>query len=228
MHHPGLANGLESRFSAAWAEIKQRIAAESRKDRRKLGGESTRDAFQAQAPRSMCCLLIGARVCRLFAHPWKHFPLIYSETIRTEFLPPNGFSTVSLAFGSGSHWPSTTNRYSCRPGFMLRSPTQRPLPRSVSGVVSGFHPLKDPATNTCLAPGLTNSNEIRLIGRGGLEATGSILGGSVLMGFGLGATNFIGSAFCGSAFCDSILIGFTAEFFGFFVVLIIIGLTTNE
>ncbi len=36
----------------------------------------------------------------------------YSETTKTEFLPPNGFWTLSLALGSGTHWPSTTKRYS--------------------------------------------------------------------------------------------------------------------
>ena len=33
-------------------------------------------------------------------------------TFRTEFLPPNGLGTDSLASGSGIHWPSTTRQYS--------------------------------------------------------------------------------------------------------------------
>jgi len=33
-------------------------------------------------------------------------------TLRTEFLPPNGLGTVSLASGSGIHCPSTTRQYS--------------------------------------------------------------------------------------------------------------------
>jgi hypothetical protein len=33
-------------------------------------------------------------------------------TFRTEFLPPNGLGTVSPAWGSGIHWPSTTMQYS--------------------------------------------------------------------------------------------------------------------
>src|ERR1035437_8274642 len=33
-------------------------------------------------------------------------------TFRTEFLPPNGLGTVSLASGSGIHWPSTMRQYS--------------------------------------------------------------------------------------------------------------------
>ena len=33
-------------------------------------------------------------------------------TARIEFLPPNGLGTVSLADGSGIHWPSTTKQYS--------------------------------------------------------------------------------------------------------------------
>src|SRR5439155_1055835 len=36
----------------------------------------------------------------------------YAETTSTELRPPNGFGTVSFAFGSGNHWPSTTNKYS--------------------------------------------------------------------------------------------------------------------
>ena len=35
-----------------------------------------------------------------------------SATFRIEFLPPNGLGTVSLASGSGIHWPSTTRQYS--------------------------------------------------------------------------------------------------------------------
>jgi hypothetical protein len=33
-------------------------------------------------------------------------------TFKTEFLPPNGLGTVSLASGSGIHEPSTTRQYS--------------------------------------------------------------------------------------------------------------------
>ena len=33
-------------------------------------------------------------------------------TFRTEFRPPKGLGTVSLASGSGIHWPSTTRQYS--------------------------------------------------------------------------------------------------------------------
>ena len=33
-------------------------------------------------------------------------------TFRIEFLPPNGFGTLSLASGSGIHLPSTTRQYS--------------------------------------------------------------------------------------------------------------------
>ena len=33
-------------------------------------------------------------------------------TFKIEFLPPNGLGTVSLASGSGIHWPSTTRQYS--------------------------------------------------------------------------------------------------------------------
>src|SRR5215471_1780979 len=51
---------------------------------------------------------------------------LYSATISTEFLPPYGFCVVSLALGSGTHWPSTTKRYSCRPGGTANSPFQRP------------------------------------------------------------------------------------------------------
>src|SRR6266404_2061169 len=89
-----------------------------------------------------------------------------------EFFPPNGFCTLSLAFGSGNHWPSTTKRYSYLPGLTVRSPTQRPLPICTSGVFSGFHSLKEPATQTFLASGLTNSNEIRpAFGVSGLAGT---------------------------------------------------------
>src|ERR1035437_2122886 len=78
-----------------------------------------------------------------------------------EFLPPKGFATVCLAFGSGSHWPSTTKRYSYWPGATLRSPVHRPLPAATSGVRSGCQLLKEPATNTCLASGCTNSSTTR-------------------------------------------------------------------
>jgi hypothetical protein len=86
-------------------------------------------------------------------------PRPQAETLRTEFLPPNGFWTLSLAFGSGNHCPSTTKRYSCRPGLIFRSPTHRPFPTRLKGVRSGFHSLNEPATYTVLASGLTNSSD---------------------------------------------------------------------
>src|SRR5215467_6956475 len=79
----------------------------------------------------------------------------YAETTRTELRPPNGFWTLSLAFGSGNHWPSTTNRYSCRPVIPVRSPIHLPSLARVSG--AGCHPLNEPATETDLASGLTSS-----------------------------------------------------------------------
>src|SRR6266700_2538339 len=90
----------------------------------------------------------------------------YSETINTELVPPKGFATLSLALGSGNHWPSTTKRYSCRPGFTFRSPFQRPLPREINGVFSGFHSLNDPATATLFASGLTSSSDTTFLGAG--------------------------------------------------------------
>jgi len=33
-------------------------------------------------------------------------------TLQTEFTPPNGLGTASVACGSGVHWPSTTRQYS--------------------------------------------------------------------------------------------------------------------
>jgi hypothetical protein len=98
--------------------------------------------------------------------------LRYSETTSTEFLPPKGFCTLSFAAGSGSHCPSTTKRYSCRPGFTARSPAHFPSPRRASGVCSGFHSLNEPATKTCLASGLISSNETRFaLGDGAFGAT---------------------------------------------------------
>src|ERR1035437_1262713 len=124
-------------------------------------------------------------------------PLHYSDTIRTEFLPPNGFATLSLAFGSGSHWPSTTNRYSCRPGATLRSPAQRPLPAAASGVCSGCQLLNEPATNTWLAAGFTSSRTTR--GGGGGSA--------------FTVTGFAASAGAGAAFTNAFFV-----FFVFFII----------
>src|SRR5258708_40110491 len=82
---------------------------------------------------------------------------------------------VALAFGSGSHWPSTTKRYSCLPGLMVRSPTQRPLAVGTGGVFSGFPSLKEPATKTLLASGLTSSSETcPRLGASGVIGTGLV------------------------------------------------------
>src|SRR6266568_5243906 len=124
---------------------------------------------------------------------------LWAETRRTEFLPPKGLATLSFAFGSGSHCPSTTNRYSYRPGFTVRSPTHRPLPRGASGVFSGCHSLKEPATQTRFAPGLTNSRETR---------------------FALVELGFAVFIFAASVFVTS---GLAKLFFGLFVVLIIVA-----
>lgn len=78
--------------------------------------------------------------------------------VTTEFLPPNGFSTLSLARGSGCQLPSTTKRYSWRPGLRLTSRIHLPSRVRSSGVWSGFQPLKLPARNTVLASGLMSSN----------------------------------------------------------------------
>ncbi len=117
-------------------------------------------------------------------------PSPYSETVSTEFRPPKGFWTLSLALGSGRQWPSTTKRYSWRPGRRLRSPFHRPLPNGTKGVVSGFHPLKVPATYTCLAAGSVSSSATRA-GRGdsGFGAAGC---GNT------GATECVGAGFAGS------------------------------
>ena len=45
-------------------------------------------------------------------------------TFKIEFLPPNGLGTVSLASGSGIHWPSTTRHILRR----CRAPGRFPLP----------------------------------------------------------------------------------------------------
>ena len=156
----------------------------------------------------------------------------YSATVRTEFLPPNGFSTLSLAFGSGSHWPSTTKRYSWRPGPTLRRPAHRPLPAGASGVCSGCQLLNEPATNTCFAAGFTNSRTIR--GGGGAAAftatgfTGSAGGASTvfaarlttcstILGSGAAAafttTGFTASAGAASTFANPFF-----DFFAFFIM----------
>jgi hypothetical protein len=79
-------------------------------------------------------------------------------TISTELNPPYGFRTVSFAFGSGTHWPSTTNRYSCRPGLTLKAPTHFPPGTGSRGVFPGSHPLNEPATETDFASGFVNSS----------------------------------------------------------------------
>src|SRR6266404_663758 len=119
----------------------------------------------------------------------------YAEATRTEFLPPKGFWTVSLALGSGSHWPSTTNMYSWRPEMPVNSPTHLPLPASLSGVLAGFQPLNEPATQTDLAPGFSNWSGTRFTpGDSGLTGTG-LAGSDLITGAGTGsALSWIGLA----------------------------------
>src|ERR1017187_9402150 len=78
-------------------------------------------------------------------------------TFRTEFLPPNGLGTVSLASGSGIHWPSTTRQYSYVPGSKAVSFSQRPPPAGCRVLLSGCQWLKVPATQTVVAVGWMNS-----------------------------------------------------------------------
>src|SRR5260370_12582548 len=140
----------------------------------------------------------------------------YAEATRTEFLPPKGFWTVSLALGSGSHWPSTTNMYSWRPEIPVTSPTHLPLPASVSGVLAGFHPLNEPATQTDLAPGFSNWSGTRLTA-GGSGLTGTGLGGSdlvtgagtgsALSWIGLGVSVLTGAGLGGSGLTTAALTG---------------------
>src|ERR1017187_5564190 len=78
-------------------------------------------------------------------------------TFRTEFLPPNGLGTVSLASGSGIHWPSTTRQYSYVPGSKAVSFSQRPPPAGCRVLASGCQWLKVPATQTVVAVGWVNS-----------------------------------------------------------------------
>lgn len=140
----------------------------------------------------------------------------YSETVSTEFRPPKGFWTLSLALGSGSHLPSTTKRYSCLPGPRLRSPFHRPLPSGANGVVSGFHPLKEPATYTCLAAGSTSWRATRAAWRDSAFAlTGCATAGAA--GF-MGAAGFAGTGFAGTGATASTL---TDTFFLCLVIFII-------
>src|ERR1035437_8140208 len=74
-------------------------------------------------------------------------------TFRIEFLPPNGLGTVSLASGSGIHWPSTTRQYSYVPGNKAVSFSQRPPPEGCSVLASGCQWLKVLATQTVVAVG---------------------------------------------------------------------------
>src|ERR1035437_4125006 len=74
-------------------------------------------------------------------------------TWRTEFLPPNGLGTVSLASGSGIHWPSTTRQYSYVPGSNAVSFSQRPPPAGCRVLASGCQWLKVPAMQTVVAVG---------------------------------------------------------------------------
>src|SRR5262249_13815905 len=75
-------------------------------------------------------------------------PAVQAGITNAEFLPPNGLETVSLALGSGNQAPSTTNRYSYRPGPTVRSLTHLPFASAVIGVLSGHHALKEPAIAT--------------------------------------------------------------------------------
>src|SRR5271165_6431197 len=65
-------------------------------------------------------------------HPFPFKRLIHDmvlhRTVITEFMPPNGLATSSLASGSGIHLPSTTKQYSYVPGAKAVSFTQRPPP----------------------------------------------------------------------------------------------------
>ena len=88
-----------------------------------------------------------------------------SVTLRTEFNPPNGLATVSLARGSGIHSPSTTNRYSYVPGGKAKALIQRPAPSEIMGAAPGRQSLKVPATEIAAAVGWLYSSVVIAIGR---------------------------------------------------------------
>jgi len=74
-------------------------------------------------------------------------------TCKIEFLPPNGFGTDSLAFGSGIHLPSTTRQYSYVPGAKTVSFHQLPTPEECRVFLSGCQWLNVPAMQTDVAVG---------------------------------------------------------------------------
>src|SRR2546427_13046052 len=105
----------------------------------------------------------------------------------------------------------------------VSSPTHLPSLTRVSGVLAGFHPLNEPATNTVLASGLTSSR--RALGKTAFTGVGfsgstlaesdfggAIFDASVLTGAGFAGSRWSGSALTGAAFgrsgLDALLLSF--------------------
>ncbi len=78
-------------------------------------------------------------------------------TKSTELFPPYGLGAWSGADGSVTHAPSTTSRYSYRPGGSASSFIHWPFSRRSIGVTPGRHSLKVPATHTACACSCWNS-----------------------------------------------------------------------
>ena len=73
---------------------------------------------------------------------------------------PKGFGTNVRAKGSSVQFPSTTKRYSYRPGLRCKSTFHwpHPVPKRSIGVAEGCQPLKEPAMLTSFASGKNRSN----------------------------------------------------------------------
>src|SRR3989338_8994911 len=79
-------------------------------------------------------------------------------TTKTSLALPILLGTRSLALGSLSQEPSTTNLYSYLPGLRLTLTDQLPLESFLAAIASGFQLLKVPVTLTRLASGALHLN----------------------------------------------------------------------
>src|SRR5437588_999276 len=101
----------------------------------------------------------------------------------------------------------------------VNSPTHLPSPARLSGVLAGFHSLKEPATKTDLASGLSSSNRAfgpltgfgasALAGPGFMDAG---FGGSVFTDVGVLSSICSGSTWMGDAFVSVALVVFPLSF----------------
>lgn len=135
--------GYEIAFSRVCAGSERSCRAFTLRQNRDLNFAGVRDGITGLRPIIRAQPFRGAR----------------ADTDTTEFTQPNTLGTLSVARGSATQRPSTTNRYSYRPGGRNMTRTHRPPAVRTIRMFDTSQLLNDPAMVTSRAAPLLHSNQ---------------------------------------------------------------------